>query len=61
MAQLNLRLSYHDVRMFSQMLESLPQQTQYAKSQIAEEEHPVNFRCNRYLFYLLINCVIIYF
>lgn len=44
MAQLNLRLSYHDVRMFSQMLESLPQQTQYAKSQIVEEEHPVNFR-----------------
>ncbi|XP_066907047.1 intermembrane lipid transfer protein Vps13D-like isoform X2 [Halyomorpha halys] len=44
MAQLNLRLSYHDVRMFNQMLESLPQQTQYARSQMADEEHPVNFR-----------------
>ncbi|RZF46007.1 hypothetical protein LSTR_LSTR006773 [Laodelphax striatellus] len=31
MMHLSLRLSYHDVRMFSQMLQSLPQQTRWAK------------------------------
>ncbi|XP_073974267.1 vacuolar protein sorting 13D isoform X3 [Rhodnius prolixus] len=43
MAHLSLRLSYHDVRMFSQMLDSLPQQTQSARSRVAET-HPVNLR-----------------
>lgn len=43
MAHLSLRLSYHDVRMFHQMLQSLPQQTQYARSQVATQ-HPANFR-----------------
>ena len=46
MVRLSLRLSYHDVRMFSQMLKSLPKQTQWARSHSVEDEDskPVNFR-----------------
>lgn len=49
MAHLSLRLSYHDVRMFSQMLDSLPQQTQSARSRVAET-HPVNLRSKYTIF-----------
>uniref|UniRef100_A0A0A9WG36 Vacuolar protein sorting-associated protein 13D n=3 Tax=Lygus hesperus TaxID=30085 RepID=A0A0A9WG36_LYGHE len=43
MAHLSLRLSYHDFCMFMQMLNSLPKQTQAAKTSV-EEIHPANFR-----------------
>lgn len=46
MVRLSLRLSYHDVRMFSQMLKSLPKQTQWALSHSdgIEDTKPANFR-----------------
>ncbi|KAG8261126.1 hypothetical protein J6590_081168 [Homalodisca vitripennis] len=47
MVHLSLRLSYHDVRMFSQMLESLPKQTRWARShslQAVVDTRPANFK-----------------
>lgn len=47
MVRLSLRLSYNDVRMFSQMLKSLPKQTQWARShsvEAVEDTKPANFR-----------------
>ncbi|XP_054285267.1 intermembrane lipid transfer protein VPS13D-like [Macrosteles quadrilineatus] len=47
MVHLSLRLSYHDVRMFSQMLESVPKQTRWARSHSIESPsstRPANFR-----------------
>ncbi|XP_039294739.1 vacuolar protein sorting-associated protein 13D isoform X2 [Nilaparvata lugens] len=44
MMHLSLRLSYHDVRMFSQMLQSLPQQTSWAKKNVNKlSAKPANF------------------
>ncbi|XP_075234181.1 vacuolar protein sorting 13D [Lycorma delicatula] len=44
MVHLSLRLSYHDVRMFSQMLQSLPQQTRWArKNTNSIANKPANF------------------
>ncbi|KAL1131085.1 hypothetical protein AAG570_012322 [Ranatra chinensis] len=43
MVHLSLRLSYNDMKMFSQMLQSLPKQTQAAKKHVSLE-HPVNFQ-----------------
>lgn len=53
MVHLILRLSYHDVRMFSQMLESLPKQTRWARShsiESTEKTRPANFR-SKYFFH----------
>jgi hypothetical protein len=41
--QLNIRLSYHDMRMFIQMLNSLPKQTLWAKRHGSDyDQQPVN-------------------
>ncbi|KAJ9601170.1 hypothetical protein L9F63_000690, partial [Diploptera punctata] len=43
--ELNIRLSYHDVRMFIQMLNSLPKQTLWARSHdMEQDEQPANVR-----------------
>jgi hypothetical protein len=41
--ELNIRLSYHDVRMFVQMLNSLPKQTLWARRHGSDyDRQPVN-------------------
>ncbi|XP_065212498.1 intermembrane lipid transfer protein Vps13D isoform X2 [Planococcus citri] len=44
--QLCLRLSYHDVRMFTQILKSLPKQTAWAKNRDSVEEDSIELPAN---------------
>ncbi|XP_042225636.1 vacuolar protein sorting-associated protein 13D-like isoform X3 [Homarus americanus] len=46
MHQLNIRLSYHDMKMFQQILESVPKQREVAKKPIMSKEmtQPANFQ-----------------
>lgn len=53
MHQLNIRLSYHDMKMFQQILESIPKQREVArKPSIArEKKQPANFQGLCYLYF----------
>lgn len=54
MHQLNIRLSYHDMKMFQQILESIPKQREVARkpSVSREKKQPANFQG---LWFLCIN------
>lgn len=52
MHQLNIRLSYHDMKMFQQMLESIPKQREVARkpSVSKEKKQPANFQGMYFLY-----------
>ena len=62
MQHLCVRLSYHDFRMLSQMLNSVPKQTYKARTQAATEQgsYPVNIRSKKFKNDVHA-CVLVYF